>query len=198
MKALTPDTLTPAQAQIVAALAQGATTTEAARSAGVHRSTVYHWLKTEASFHDAVEQARAGYAATLRDELQVLSRDALATLRSLLDDPGTPRTLRFRVAMAILQRAPNDWNLPEAVSSGELEELTEVSNLSNASNLSELPEESNVLQVSKVSKVSNLSNGVEPASRNIPRNQPCPCGSGRKYKKCCYLQEHPSLPVMAA
>lgn len=30
---------------------------------------------------------------------------------------------------------------------------------------------------------------LEPAtgitSRNIGRNQPCPCGSGKKYKRCC-------------
>ncbi|NCP78894.1 MAG: zinc chelation protein SecC, partial [Desulfuromonadales bacterium] len=24
---------------------------------------------------------------------------------------------------------------------------------------------------------------------NIGRNEPCPCGSGRKYKKCCLLKE---------
>ena len=37
------------------------------------------------------------------------------------------------------------------------------------------------------------SNLVEPVSdtppRGIGRNQPCPCGSGRKYKKCCLLKE---------
>lgn len=28
---------------------------------------------------------------------------------------------------------------------------------------------------------------VEPikADRNVGRNDPCPCGSGKKYKKCC-------------
>lgn len=26
-------------------------------------------------------------------------------------------------------------------------------------------------------------------SRKIARNQPCPCGSGKKYKKCCYLTD---------
>jgi len=25
----------------------------------------------------------------------------------------------------------------------------------------------------------------------IGRNDPCPCGSGKKYKKCCLLTEHP-------
>jgi hypothetical protein len=24
-------------------------------------------------------------------------------------------------------------------------------------------------------------------AKKIPRNDPCPCGSGKKYKKCCYL-----------
>lgn len=25
------------------------------------------------------------------------------------------------------------------------------------------------------------------------RNEPCPCGSGQKYKRCCFLKEEPSL-----
>ncbi|HSG29393.1 MAG TPA: SEC-C metal-binding domain-containing protein, partial [Candidatus Krumholzibacterium sp.] len=30
--------------------------------------------------------------------------------------------------------------------------------------------------------------GISPAQRDLPkvgRNDPCPCGSGKKYKKCC-------------
>ncbi|MDR2615906.1 MAG: SEC-C domain-containing protein [Oscillospiraceae bacterium] len=27
------------------------------------------------------------------------------------------------------------------------------------------------------------------AARRVGRNDPCPCGSGKKYKKCCYLKE---------
>jgi preprotein translocase subunit SecA len=26
---------------------------------------------------------------------------------------------------------------------------------------------------------------VQASSRKIGRNEPCPCGSGKKYKKCC-------------
>lgn len=33
------------------------------------------------------------------------------------------------------------------------------------------------------------------ASKKTGRNEPCPCGSGRKYKKCCLIKEKPSLPV---
>ena len=25
----------------------------------------------------------------------------------------------------------------------------------------------------------------EPARHSVGRNEPCPCGSGKKYKKCC-------------
>ncbi len=27
-----------------------------------------------------------------------------------------------------------------------------------------------------------------PAGEKVGRNDPCPCGSGKKYKKCCYLK----------
>lgn len=26
--------------------------------------------------------------------------------------------------------------------------------------------------------------------RNVGRNDPCPCGSGKKYKKCCWAKDH--------
>lgn len=30
-----------------------------------------------------------------------------------------------------------------------------------------------------------LARPVRPRGRRVGRNDPCPCGSGRKYKKCC-------------
>ncbi|MEG2597224.1 MAG: SEC-C metal-binding domain-containing protein, partial [Oscillospiraceae bacterium] len=29
-------------------------------------------------------------------------------------------------------------------------------------------------------------------SKKIGRNDPCPCGSGKKYKKCCGLEDGPT------
>jgi uncharacterized protein YecA (UPF0149 family) len=29
---------------------------------------------------------------------------------------------------------------------------------------------------------------LEPQTRQVGRNDPCPCGSGKKYKKCCLLK----------
>jgi hypothetical protein len=31
-------------------------------------------------------------------------------------------------------------------------------------------------------------------SKEVGRNEPCPCGSGRKYKKCCMSKKRPLLP----
>ncbi|MBC7327591.1 preprotein translocase subunit SecA [bacterium] len=32
-------------------------------------------------------------------------------------------------------------------------------------------------------------NSEQPAKRKVGRNDPCPCGSGKKYKKCCMLKD---------
>lgn len=37
-----------------------------------------------------------------------------------------------------------------------------------------------------------------PARREVGRNHPCPCGSGKKYKKCCLLKESGPVPAPAA
>jgi hypothetical protein len=38
--------------------------------------------------------------------------------------------------------------------------------------------------------VEPLREPAEEAPHRIGRNDPCPCGSGKKYKKCCYLKEN--------
>jgi transposase-like protein len=43
-------TLSPAQAQVIAALAAGESITGAARAAGVHRSTIHNWLREGQQF----------------------------------------------------------------------------------------------------------------------------------------------------
>ncbi|HIT54889.1 TPA: SEC-C domain-containing protein, partial [Candidatus Galligastranaerophilus intestinigallinarum] len=39
------------------------------------------------------------------------------------------------------------------------------------------------------SKVLNKKEENENKFKNIGRNDPCPCGSGKKFKKCCMLKE---------
>jgi len=46
-----------------------------------------------------------------------------------------------------------------------------------------------------VNPVSSLQEGVSVS--NVNRNDPCPCGSGKKYKKCCMLKERDLSAVRA-
>src|ERR1700704_267566 len=110
-------TLSPVQAQVIAALAQGRTITTAATEAGVHRNTIHNWFH-EPEFKTAVENAQSEYVATLSDGMRDLAALALHTLRHLLEDPKPPPAVRLRTALAILQRPrfPHpDWRLPERI-----------------------------------------------------------------------------------
>ena len=58
--------------------------------------------------------------------------------------------------------------------------------------------QTNQIQRERVAKVTGTSGGsdeslkkepVRRKSAKIGPNDPCPCGSGKKYKKCCYLKE---------
>src|SRR5258708_5205473 len=112
--------LSPVQAQVIAALAQGRTATDAARDAGIHRTTIHHWFRTEPEFKTALQEAQREYVETLQDGMRDLATRAVETLRNLLDDPNTPPAVRLRTALAVLQRPhfpQPGWHLPERIES---------------------------------------------------------------------------------
>ena len=156
--------LSPAQAQVIKSLARGQTVTAAAEDAGVHRTTVHHWIRSEPAFKIAVETAQSEYAAELNDGIRELAARALLTLHDLLQDISTPPAVRLKTALAILQRphAPNPgWHLPVPIESPQQQPP--------ADDVSE--------------PVAPRPKPPEPTP--IARCAPCPCGSGRKYKRCC-------------
>src|SRR6185436_10826643 len=121
-------TLSPKQLQVAVALAQGHTVSAAAREAGVHRGTIYQWIRTEPEFKAAAGAAKREYVAKLNDDLRELSAHALDTLRSLLDDPATPHIVRLKAALAVLERPQfpeQGWSLPERVESLQKQKLME-------------------------------------------------------------------------
>jgi hypothetical protein len=119
--------LTPQQAQVAAALAQGRSITRAAAAAGVHRTTVHAWNRNSSDFRAAVQEARREFAAALSDQVRDLSSAALDTLTALLASPDTPPTVRLKAALAVLDhpRVPDPgWQLPDpAESQGKRAEL---------------------------------------------------------------------------
>jgi hypothetical protein len=178
--------LSPVQAQVVTALAQGRSVTAAALEAGIHRSTIHHWFRHEPAFETAVEQARAEYSATLNDGMRDLAARALETLRDLLDDPKTPPAIRLKAALAILQRPhfPKEgWHLPERVESPRQQEALD--------GLAQMEVDLRAMRMadqmeSKAPQMESKAPQQETEhAAPVARNAPCPCGSGMKYKRCC-------------
>jgi hypothetical protein len=94
--------------------------TSATKAAGVHRTTVHHWLRASPDFKAPVASAKRLYAACLADELTELSAAALKTLRTLLEAPETHPAVRLKAALAILERPgclTVGWRLPAEIAS---------------------------------------------------------------------------------
>ncbi|MFN3327054.1 MAG: SEC-C metal-binding domain-containing protein [Bryobacteraceae bacterium] len=166
--------LTPSQLQAVQALATGANVTAAAEAAGVHRDTIYEWRRALPAFAQAVEDAKAAYETHLHDQLAGLAQLAMAAIRRLLEDPATPPAIQLRAALAVLRQSHfehRDWNIPAPA-----EKLAE----------------------SQCRPTVHLVQGPahhlrQDTGQTIPRSGPCPCGSGRKYKRCCGQNAPPVL-----
>ena len=75
--------LSPVQAQVIEALAQGQTVSAAAEKAGVHRTTIHHWIRTEPQFQAAVRIAQAEYSAELNDGIRELAAREAEGAKSL-------------------------------------------------------------------------------------------------------------------
>ena len=181
--------LSPVQAQVIAALAQGRTATDAARDAGIHRTTIHHWFRTEPLFKTAFQEAQREYVTTLQDGMRDLAARAVETLRSLLDDPNTPPAVRLRTALAILQRPhfpQPGWHLPERIDTPREQQVVD--------GLAEIKADYDAMRMTEAMQAKcppcppnhspSVSAGAS-ASAQIARSAPCPCGSGNKYKRCC-------------
>jgi hypothetical protein len=108
--------LSTVQQCVVNALAAGSTLTDAAEAYGVHRVTIYRWMKTCPPFSAALHRARAEFVLARRDDLHQLSNRALETLLTILDNPKSSPAVLLRTAMFILQRPQlpkTGWSMPE-------------------------------------------------------------------------------------
>ncbi|MFN3322561.1 MAG: SEC-C metal-binding domain-containing protein [Bryobacteraceae bacterium] len=176
--------LTPPQLRAVEALAAGATVGAAAEAAGVHRDTIYEWRRTIPAFAQAVKHAQAAYEIHLHDELAGLAQLAMATIRRLLEDPAAPHAVQLRAALAVLRRPHfehQDWNIPAP-----------------AEKLAEAPAGPTVRQVEGavhrlIEELDEDERLRQQTGERVPRSGPCPCGSGRKYKRCCGQNAPPVL-----
>ena len=93
--------LTAAQEYVLAHIANGATHTAAAESAGVHRNTVHNWLNSPV-FCQALAQAQYENACHLHDQTKALAKTAIGALHALVTNTDTRDSARLKAALAIL------------------------------------------------------------------------------------------------
>ena len=108
--------LSPVQQSVADALGSGSTISGAAEEFEVSRVTIYQWIKSRKDFAAAIQQARAEFVLSRRDDLQYLSDRALESVIAILDNPATPGA-RLRTAMFTLHRPQpkTGWCMPEPV-----------------------------------------------------------------------------------
>ena len=98
------DTLTTAQHRAVVALLTEPTLQEAAKTAGVNRSTIYRWLQ-EADFQAAYREARRQAMRRATARLQEISSEAVEVLREVMGDKAQQGAARVGAARIVLDYA---------------------------------------------------------------------------------------------
>ena len=183
---------TPAQEQVLALLSAGATLSAAAQSAGVHRNTILNWRHSLPGFRDALSRAHYAKALYWRDQAEQLASAALDAIRATLTDASVPASVRLKAAQSILALATTPPPEPCEPQPPSLLDLFTAPPRAAAP----LPVEAeppaapvhNSAQPAPAPAHEPASCVVEPIRRAAPktgRNEPCPCGSGKKFKRCC-------------
>lgn len=164
----TPE-LNPAEAAVIASLSAGKTVSQAAREAGIHRSTIYNWLHHNPAFAGLLDRTIRNHNSVLLDQCSELIDPAFDTIRHLMENEQVPPAVRLRAARLIVELLMAS---PRPENNGEFPEPP-------------LPLAPRLLPPPPV----EFPAGAQSTSRNAL----CPCGSGLKFKRCCGTGAPPRL-----
>ncbi len=193
--------LSTQQLAVICALSSGATMTDAAEQAGVHRNTIASWRRNTLPFQYALAHAQYDRALLFREKSEALADLAIGAIQAILTDPKAPASVRLKAALAILQTVSTP---PEP----KRQLLLEFEKISVAPNPS-VPNVHKDAQPEICNQATSAAGSPEPqtvhnpaqpihrAGPKIGRNDTCPCGSGQKYKRCC-LNKPAGQPMAAA
>ena len=95
--------LAPQQAEVITALARGATVTDATKKANIDRTTYYLWLRSDATFQAELNRAKQEHMDAMRAQLRGLADMAVSTVRETLTGTDVPAGVRLKAALAVLQ-----------------------------------------------------------------------------------------------
>jgi hypothetical protein len=119
--ATTSEELTVVQIQCVQTLMTGATITDAAKTAGIDRATIYRWLKTDAMFTTELNRLKAERLEAVQSEFRGLLSTAVTTVGALMTDTGVHPGTRLRAALAVVDRAGGIQ--PDSIGPVDVEEV---------------------------------------------------------------------------
>lgn len=94
--------LTPSQLDVIQRIVGGATVSKAARLVGIHRSTIYIWLRSSPAFAAALDRYQGEVARAADERLRELVTLAYDALEECLAGPDTTPAVRFRAAAYVL------------------------------------------------------------------------------------------------
>ena len=175
--------LSSQQLQVIDALSSGATMTEAAELAGVHRNTIANWRRNCLAFQFALAHAQYDRALLMREKFEALADLAVNTFHDLLADPATPPSVRLKAALAVLDTIATPPPPKQQVALDiERIKVTNVTEPITQDQLGGTPTAAACAPPQNVHKSAQQPRTVPP---KIGRNEICPCGSGKKYKRCC-------------
>lgn len=184
MSESTDPSLAPAQEQVLALLSAGNTIAAAAAAAGVHRNTIAYWRSSSPAFRQALYNAIYEKSLLWREHAEQLVAAAADSLRTILADSAAPAAVRVKAALAILDRAstppppfPDDLPRP-GLSKQQQEEADLEAQFEDYVNTPFPDAPRPVMQESMHKNAQRL-------IHKVGRNEACPCGSGRKFKRCC-------------
>jgi hypothetical protein len=202
--------LSTQQLAVICALSSGATMTDAAEQAGVHRNTIANWRRNTLPFQYALAHAQYDRALLFREKSEALADLAIGAIQAILTDPKAPASVRLKAALAILQTVSTPPE-PKRQLLLEFEKIKVVDNPQpqtlvhkDAQSETGVDPRPSAAPVPDPQIVHNSAQPVQPirpepriAPTKIGRNDACPCGSGKKYKRCC-LDSPLSQPLAAA
>ncbi len=99
------DRLTPVQQGAITALLETRTMGTAAAKAGIGRTTLYRWLRTDKNFRKEYGEVRRETMRHTTARLQEISKNAPEALLAIIVDPKTPSAARVSAIRTTLDYA---------------------------------------------------------------------------------------------
>jgi hypothetical protein len=184
--------LSSQQLAVISALSSGATLSQAAAEAGVHRNTVTNWRRNCIPFQFGFSSAQYDRAILFREKIEAEIDLAIQTLHDILTDPNTPAGVRLKAALAVIQTAaippePKkqiELDIQKVVVHRNTEDITEKQ--ITPAPLEKVHKDAQAeLKPAPVSVPATKPETVHDSPQKVGRNDPCPCGSNKKFKRCC-------------